>query len=44
MLLLQVSFDALKPRGDLINTLDALLEKKLLDYVLVELNGLADPS
>jgi G3E family GTPase len=27
----------------LINTLDTLLEKKPLDYVLVELNGLADP-
>ena len=44
LLLLQVSFGAHKPRGDLINTLDALLEKKRLDYVLVELNGLADPS
>ena len=31
-------------RGDLINTLDTLLAKKHLDYVLVELNGLADPS
>jgi G3E family GTPase len=31
-------------RGDLINTLDTLLSKKSLDYVLVELNGLADPS
>ncbi len=27
----------------MINTLDTLLEKKPLDYVLVELNGLADP-
>lgn len=33
-------------RGDLINTLDTLLEKKpgQIDYVLVEMNGLADPS
>ena len=31
-------------RGDLINTLDSLLSKKHLDFVLVELNGLADPS
>ena len=27
----------------MINTLDTLLEKRPLDYVLVELNGLADP-
>jgi len=31
-------------RGDLINTLDSLLSKKRLEYVLVEMNGLADPS
>jgi G3E family GTPase len=31
-------------KGDLINTLDNLLSKKQLDYVLVEVNGLADPS
>ncbi|TNV72799.1 hypothetical protein FGO68_gene12030 [Halteria grandinella] len=31
-------------KGDLINTLDTLLSKKHLDYVLVEMNGLADPS
>ena len=33
-------------RGDLINTLDTLLEKKRgqIDYVVVEMNGLADPS
>jgi G3E family GTPase len=31
-------------RGDLINTLDNLLSKKQLEYVLVEMNGLADPS
>jgi len=30
-------------KGDLINTLDTLLEKRPLEYVLVELNGLADP-
>ena len=32
-------------RDDLILTLDSLLEKKPeLDYILVETNGLADPS
>ena len=31
-------------KGELINTLDTLLSKRKLDYVLVEMNGLADPS
>jgi len=32
-------------KGDLILTLDTLLEKKKeLEYILVETNGLADPS
>ena len=32
-------------KDDLINTLDALLEKKSdIDYILVETNGLADSS
>jgi G3E family GTPase len=31
-------------RGDMINTLDTLLSKRHLDYVLIEMNGLADPS
>ncbi len=39
----KISYDY-QIRDDLINTLDSLLSKKHLDYVLVELNGLADPS
>lgn len=27
----------------MINTLDSLLSKRPLDYVLIEMNGLADP-
>jgi G3E family GTPase len=31
-------------KDDLINTLDNLLEKKSLEYILIEANGLADTS
>ena len=31
-------------KDDLINTLDALLEKTYIEYILVETNGLADSS
>ena len=31
-------------KDDLINTLDALLEKTYIEFILVETNGLADSS